>query len=155
MADGVGITEGSGKVVATDEKNFGAGVVHVQYVALADARNGNTNLVNADAFGNLMIMVSGLKSAIKTTVLDLAQAAAAVKTVTTPLAGRSTIVVYNESDVTVRLGPSGVAATGATRGLPLLSGQSVSLDIGEIDLYAYAPTGGAAGVKTLTIFEVA
>lgn len=157
MADGVGVTEGAGKTVATDEKNFGSGAVHVQLIGIVDARDGVTTQVGVDTATNaLLVQLVALNTSGKITNVDLTQNAAAVVGVTTALTNRKAIMVINESDVTVRLGfASTVTATAPNRGIPIPSGMSVPIDLGTTPFYLFAPTGGAAGVKSVTIVELA
>lgn len=156
MADGVSITPGSGAVVATDEKNFGAGPVQAQLVAIVSAEDGNTNRGKVNANGELQVALGGLTTALKVTNVGLVQNATAVNPTPVPLANRASVAIFNESDVTIRLGTaSTVTATSPNRGVPIYSGQQAELDIGSVAFFLFAPTGGAAGAKDVTILELA
>lgn len=155
MADGVGVTEGAGKVVATDEKNFGAGVVHVQLIGVVDARDGQTGQVGVES-NALRIADIGLVGPWKTTPVDLTQNVAAVAVPSTPLANRKSVVIFNESDVPIWVGSAAtVTNTGVNRGIRIPSGQTFEADLGPTAIvYAYVPTSGAAGTKAITVAEL-
>lgn len=137
MADNVSITQGSGTVIATDEKNFGAGLVHTQLIGLVDATDGSTNRAVVDANGNLSTKLSGLKSGLKNSTVSVGTTAVALPT--TPLTGRSSVIVQNLGANPVYLGDSAVTTA---NGLQVPSGQSVSLDLSDnVVLYGRAGTG--------------
>jgi hypothetical protein len=49
---------------------------------------------------------------------------------------RQVLVIYNDSNKTVFLGDVSVTISGATKGIPLISKQSVVYSIGDIPIYA-------------------
>jgi len=64
-----------------------------------------------------------------------------VKVGASRLVNRQLILINNDSNKTVYYGPAGVTVSGATRGVPLLSGQQVTISLGDVALYLITATG--------------
>lgn len=59
-----------------------------------------------------------------------------------PLSGREQIVLYNDGSNDVYVGPSGVTATGSTKGVPLAKGNYMIIPAGETSrVYMIAASG--------------
>ncbi len=145
--DGVGITEGVGKILATDKVNFGNGLVHTQIIKISGGAN-ETNLAKVDSNGSLQVDVAGLRAGLLSTGADI-PSGAATNPISTPLTGRRSVMIYNNSDVPIFFGGSGVTTT---TGIPIPSGQAMPLDIGTIPFFL---VHGAAVAKNVRILEVA
>jgi hypothetical protein len=152
MANGVGITEGVGKVLASLEKVWSWGTQHQQVVAIGDETT--TNIAVVDAGKALKVNFAGASTAIKNGSINVPVSAAATLINGSPLANRRAVVLFNESDTTIRVGTSAAVTTvGANLGLPIPSGQSLSLDLSDA-VALYAVHAGAA-TKLLTYLEIA
>ena len=151
MANGVGITEGAGKILATLEKVFSWGTAHQQVVAIGDETT--TNLALVDSGKALKVNFAGAGTAMKNGGVTIANGSTPTVISSTPLSGRRTIVIFNESDTQIRVGTSAVtSAFGANAGLPIPSGQSLSLDISDaITLYGIHAAGVGKNVSFLEI----
>jgi len=84
--------------------------------------------VNDTGFTSLVVAVS-------TTQVEL-------KTSTTRDPKRQIVTVTNDSDTTeVYFGPTGVTATGSTKGSVLWPRQDASIPLGDVAIFAIAPSG--------------
>lgn len=89
---------------------------------------------------------------------ELTQASISVGTSQTELftggsrnARRQVIRVYNDGSNDCFIGPSGVTASGSTKGEKLVKGGSITYTLGDVALYAIT----ASGTTTLIITELA
>jgi hypothetical protein len=63
-------------------------------------------------------------------------------------ARRQVMRIYNDSTVTVFVGPSGVTATGSTRGEPILKKESLEITIGDVAIFGIVASGTADVIIT-------
>ena len=59
------------------------------------------------------------------------------------LSARQEVLIYNDSEILVFFGPSGVTATGVNKGIPLGAGDSTSITLGDIGLFLITEAGSA------------
>lgn len=149
MANGVGITEGVGKILATLEKVWSWGTQHQQLIGIADETT--TNIAVVDATKALKVNPTGMGTAIKQSGVTVPNGAATTL-LSSALTNRRTMIIFNESDTTIRVGASNVATSGANMGLAIPSGQSLSMDLADtVVVYVIH----AAGVgKTVSVLEI-
>lgn len=76
------------------------------------------------------------------TVLTIGTTAVELKVDVVRNPNRQTLMVYNDSLVNVFLGPSTVTTTGATKGIPLVPRQFISLPIGNVPYFAISTIAG-------------
>lgn len=74
----------------------------------------------------------------KSTVRSVGTSQVEMRVDSTRDAARQVLIIYNDSNNTIYLGPSGVTTTGSTKGYPVVKGQSVTLAIGDVAIYAIA-----------------
>lgn len=152
MSDNIQVNAGSGPSISADEKNFGAGNVLVQHVALIDATDNSVNRNIVDANGDLHVKLSGLGTGIDQNQISL-PSGTATKLPTIPLANRASLQIFNSSAVPIYVGGSTVTASGAKQGIPVAPGQPYALDVGpNINVYAIQASGGTV---TINILELA
>jgi hypothetical protein len=155
MANNLGVTAGSGALLATDELTKDGQTAHVQLVKVVSAAEDSLNPFSPNADGSVNVQALGMAGAINTGKVDLVQGAIAVPVPTTPLANRKVLVLLNDSDFDMWVGPSGITeSTGATPGMKMTSGQPFSIN-GVTAVFVRAGTGGAVGTKRVLYFEQA
>lgn len=75
-------------------------------------------------------------------VVSVADTATELRAAGTDLTGRQIIIGYNDGTETIFIGPSGVTASGATKGLPIGPGMPFSLLVGPNNkVYGICATG--------------
>jgi len=55
---------------------------------------------------------------------------------------RQLVILYNDSNNTVYYGPTGVATSGANKGIPIEKRQEVAVPVGDVGLYLIAGSSG-------------
>jgi hypothetical protein len=61
---------------------------------------------------------------------------------------RQVMRIYNDSTSTVFIGPTGVTASGATRGEPILKKESLEITIGNVAIFGIVASGTADVIIT-------
>ena len=103
-------------------------------------------MADLDNKGDIDVDVVALRGSVVQSEVTLTLADTAYKLPSSPLSGRRTLIIYNNSDAIVYIGDSSVATTD---GLPLNPDDSVAID-SVSDIYAVC---GSAG-KTVRILEL-
>ncbi len=57
-------------------------------------------------------------------------------------ADRQLLMIYNDSNKTVYVGPTGVTTSGAAKGIPILKRDTLILAIGDVGVYMIAASAG-------------
>jgi len=63
-------------------------------------------------------------------------------------ANRQIMRIYNDSNSTVFIGPTGVTASGSTRGEPILKEESLEITIGNVAIFGIVASGTADVIIT-------
>lgn len=115
------------------------GKIYTGASALSAITDGNSFNLAADLYRRVYIN-DAPNIAVKSTRVTIGASAVALPT--TALAGRTKLTIQNLSNVSVYIGPVGVTTSGATTGLQVSKGQTLSLDAGQGVVY-YAIAGSA------------
>ncbi len=82
------------------------------------------------------------ESSVTSAVLTVGTTAVELFTGASRNASRQVLTIYNDSNNTIYVGPSTVTISGATKGMPIVKGQFISLPIGNVGYFAIAGLAG-------------